>query len=43
MPNDVKTSGWNIKRDEYGNTPLMLWLKYRVDESVPSDFFYENY
>ena len=23
MPNDVKTSGWNIKRDKYGNEILV--------------------
>lgn len=33
---------WN-DRNKYNETPLMLWIKYRLKEKVPANLYYDNY
>ena len=36
-------NGYQTDKDDNGQTPLMLWIEYRSDETIPKeDLFYDG-
>lgn len=43
IPENLYYDNWQTDKDDFDQTPLMIWIEYNVDDPIPEQLFYDGY
>lgn len=43
IPAQLFYDNWQTDKDDFDQTPLMIWIEYNVDDPIPKELYYDGY